>query len=118
MASRISRSGGLGSRLTRRITCALAPAAWQYSLQSAEPRCALSALICINAHPFNSCLVFFMISFTYRCPRTGQNVYGHVANDLIGGETYEPVTCTECGRTHLVNLMTGELLEEAKTAVR
>jgi DNA-directed RNA polymerase subunit RPC12/RpoP len=63
-------------------------------------------------------LSFFMISFTYRCPRTGQNVHGHVVNDLIGSETYEPVTCTECGHTHLVNLKTGELLEEAKTAIR
>ena len=78
----------------------------------------VSALICINAHPFNSCLVFFMISFTYRCPRTGQNVHGHVVNDLIGSETYEPVTCTECGHTHLVNLKTGELLEEAEIVTR
>ena len=63
-------------------------------------------------------LSFFMISFTYRCPRTGQNVHGHVVNDLIGSETYEPVTCTECGHTHLVNLKTGELLEEAEIVTR
>ena len=59
-------------------------------------------------------LSFFMISFTYRCPR----IHGHVVNDLIGSETYEPVTCTECGHTHLVNLKTGELLEEAEIVTR
>jgi DNA-directed RNA polymerase subunit RPC12/RpoP len=58
-----------------------------------------------------------MISFTYRCPRTGQQVHGHFADDLIS-ETYEPVTCTACGSTHLVNPKTGRLLEEAKTAIR
>jgi hypothetical protein len=58
-----------------------------------------------------------MISFTYRCPRTGQVVRGHVADELIGSETYEPVTCTACGGTHLIDSKTGKLLEEAKTAV-
>jgi hypothetical protein len=38
-----------------------------------------------------------MMSFKYRCPRTGQEVHGHAADDLINGETYEPVTCTACG---------------------
>jgi ABC-type nitrate/sulfonate/bicarbonate transport system ATPase subunit len=57
---------------------------------------------------------FLMISFTYRCPRTGQEVYGHVAAELINGETYELVTCTACGDTHLINLKAGRLLEEAK----
>ena len=52
--------------------------------------------------------------FAYRCPRTGQQVHGYRADDLIGGETYEPVTCTACGNTHLVNLKTGKLLEEAE----
>jgi len=54
-----------------------------------------------------------MISST--CPRTGQQVHGHVADDLIGSETYEPVTCAACGGTHLVDPKTGRLLEEAKT---
>jgi len=56
-----------------------------------------------------------MISFTYRCPRTGQQVHGHLADNLIGSETYEPVTCTACGGTHLIDPKTGRLLEEAKT---
>jgi predicted RNA-binding Zn-ribbon protein involved in translation (DUF1610 family) len=55
-----------------------------------------------------------MISFTYQCPRTGQKVQGHVADLLIVGETYVPVTCTACGGTHLVNPKTGRLLEPAK----
>jgi hypothetical protein len=55
-----------------------------------------------------------MMSFAYRWPRTGQQVHGHIADDLIGGEEYEPVSCTACGGTHLVNPKTGKLLEEAK----
>jgi DNA-directed RNA polymerase subunit RPC12/RpoP len=60
-------------------------------------------------------LTFFsMISFMYRCPRTGLKVQGHAADDLINGEAYEPVTCTACGGTHLVNPKTGRVLEQAK----
>jgi hypothetical protein len=54
-----------------------------------------------------------MMSFTYRCPRTGQEVYGHVVVELINGQTYELVTCTVCGDTHLINSKTGRLLERA-----
>jgi DNA-directed RNA polymerase subunit RPC12/RpoP len=55
-----------------------------------------------------------MIPFTYRCPRTGQQVQGWAADDLTEGETYEPVTCTACGRIHLVNPKSGKVLESAK----
>ena len=55
-----------------------------------------------------------MMSFTYRCPGTGQQVHGHFADDLISGETYEPVTCLACGSIHLVNPKTGKVLEAAK----
>ena len=58
-----------------------------------------------------------MISFKYRCPRTGQEVHGHAADDLIEGEAYEPVTCTACGGAHLVDPKTGRLLEQAETAL-
>jgi hypothetical protein len=62
-----------------------------------------------------SMLIFSMTLFMYRCPRTGQIVHGHFANDLISsGETYEPVTCTACGSTHLVNQKTGKLLDDLK----
>jgi hypothetical protein len=56
-----------------------------------------------------------MVAFIYRCPRTGQQVQGHVAGDPgEAGEVYEPVTCTACGRVHFVNIKTGKLLEPAK----
>jgi hypothetical protein len=75
---------------------------------------AQSGLIWIKPHSFNVCSSFSMLSFTYRCPRTGQIVHGHVADDLIsGGETYEPLTCTACGGIHLINHKTGKLLEQA-----
>jgi len=74
-----------------------------------------TSLIWIKPNPFNLCSPYFMISFTYRCPRTGQNVHGHIADDLIGSsDAYEPVVCTACGATHLVNAKTGKLLEEAE----
>jgi hypothetical protein len=56
-----------------------------------------------------------MVSFTYRCPRTGQQVQGWGAADhLTDSETYEPVTCTACGRVHLINPKSGKVLEAAK----
>jgi hypothetical protein len=55
-----------------------------------------------------------MIPFTYRCPRTGQQVQGWAADDLTNGEIYEPVTCTACARIHLVNPKSGKVLESAK----
>ena len=62
-------------------------------------------------------LIFSMTLFMYGCPRTGQIVHGHFANDLISsGETYDRVTCTACGGTHLVNQKTGKLLDELKKA--
>ena len=55
-----------------------------------------------------------MVPFTYRCPRTGQQVQGWAAADLGDGETYEAVTCTACGRIHLVNTKSGKVLESVK----
>jgi DNA-directed RNA polymerase subunit RPC12/RpoP len=55
-----------------------------------------------------------MVPFTYRCARTGQQVQGWATDDLADGEIYEPVTCTACGRVHLVNSMSGKLLEETE----
>ncbi len=52
-----------------------------------------------------------MVPFTYRCPRTGQQVQGWATDDLADGETYEPMTCTACGRVHLVNRKSGKVLE-------
>jgi len=55
-----------------------------------------------------------MVHFTYRCPRTGQEVHGRGANELTDGENYEPVTCTACGRVHLINPKSGKVLESAE----
>jgi hypothetical protein len=52
-----------------------------------------------------------MPPFLYRCPNTGLNVQGFVADDPTEGEaeTYEPVTCLACTRVHLVNPRTGKV---------
>jgi hypothetical protein len=46
-----------------------------------------------------------MALFIYRCPSTGLNVQGWIADDPTEGEaeSYEVVTCTACTRVHLVN---------------
>ena len=53
-----------------------------------------------------------MPPFVYRCPNTGMNVQGWVADDPIKGEgeTYQSITCTICTRLHLVDPKTGRLL--------
>jgi len=57
-----------------------------------------------------------MFHFIYRCPRTGQQVQGWTADDLTEVEIYEPVTCTACGRVHLINPKSGKVLEFAKAS--
>jgi two-component system, OmpR family, KDP operon response regulator KdpE len=57
-----------------------------------------------------------MGTFMYRCPRTGLMVQGWIADEsMSGGETYESVTCTACGRAHLINPKTGKIFEPTKT---
>jgi hypothetical protein len=53
-----------------------------------------------------------MPPFLYRCPNTGLNVQGWVADDPSEeeAETYQPVTCTICTGIHLVNPKTGKVL--------
>lgn len=50
--------------------------------------------------------------FLYRCPNTGLNIQGWVADDPTerGDETYEAVTCAACSRVHLVNPATRRVL--------
>jgi hypothetical protein len=55
-----------------------------------------------------------MVPFTTAAHETGQQVQGWAAADLGDGETYEPVTCTACGRIHLVNPKSGKVLESTK----
>jgi hypothetical protein len=53
-----------------------------------------------------------MASLVFRCPRTGLNVQGWIADDPTESEAdnYEAVTCTACTRIHLVNPKTGRVL--------
>lgn len=53
-----------------------------------------------------------MPSFIYRCPATGLNVQGWVADDPNEdeAETYEALTFMACTRVHLVNPKTGKVL--------
>ena len=53
-----------------------------------------------------------MAAFIYRCPNTGMNVQGWVADDPSEGEseTYQAVLCTICTQAHLVNPKTGKVL--------
>ena len=53
-----------------------------------------------------------MANFIYRCPNTGMNVQGWVADDPTEGEgeTYQQITCTICTRVHLVNPKTGKVV--------
>ena len=54
-------------------------------------------------------------TFLYRCPVTGYNVQGFVAdnpaekNGQIDQQVYEPVTCVVCRRIHLVDPKTGKV---------
>lgn len=51
-----------------------------------------------------------MVAVLYRCPNTGQNVQAWIADRASGTheETYKSVTCTACGRVHLVNPKSGK----------
>ena len=53
-----------------------------------------------------------MPAFMYRCPLTGYQVQGFVADDpnKDGDDTFRPLTCTVCTRVHLVNPKTGKVI--------
>ena len=52
-----------------------------------------------------------MPAFLCRCPNTGHNVQGFIAEEVSDDdEAYESVTCLACRQLHLVNLATGKLL--------
>jgi hypothetical protein len=48
----------------------------------------------------------------YRCPYTGLNVQGWVADDPTEGvgEIYHSIDCTICTQMHLVNPKTGRVI--------
>jgi len=52
-----------------------------------------------------------MTAFLYRCPNTGLQVQGWIANGALpNGEAYEATTCLACRNVHLVNAATGKVL--------
>jgi hypothetical protein len=51
-----------------------------------------------------------MPTFVYRCPNTGLNVQGWVADDPTERDDYETIVCTACRRAHLVNPKTGRVI--------
>jgi hypothetical protein len=52
-----------------------------------------------------------MSSFKYRCPNTGFRVESFASTKpLFSG--HESVTCVACGRVHLVDPTTGEVVRE------
>jgi len=51
-----------------------------------------------------------MAPFIFRCPNTGFSVQGWAADDQTDAETFEPVVCALCTRTHMINQQTGKVL--------
>jgi hypothetical protein len=49
------------------------------------------------------------IAFVYRCPKTGLNVQGFIADDPARASGYQPVTCLACTRIHLVDPRTAKV---------
>jgi hypothetical protein len=56
-----------------------------------------------------------MATFIFRCPNTGRNVQGWIADDPEKGEGfYAAVTCRECNTVHLVDPETGNVLGKSR----
>jgi hypothetical protein len=53
-----------------------------------------------------------MAAFLYRCPITGHNVQGFIADNAASPDdnVYEAVACTLCRGVHLVNPATGRVI--------
>lgn len=49
-----------------------------------------------------------MGTFLYRCPKTGFNIQGWVADDPVDEGAYVSVACPLCNLVHLVRPQTGE----------
>jgi len=56
--------------------------------------------------------MLIMPAFLYRCPFTGINVQGWVADDPTASDDnrHELVTCLACRQLHLVNPKTGKVI--------
>ncbi len=58
-----------------------------------------------------------MITFIFRCPATGLNVQGLFVDShpaVSSGRAFKSMTCTACGRTHLVDPKTGKVLGDMR----
>ena len=54
-----------------------------------------------------------MARFVYRCPTTGRNVQGFVADSAVSDDSvYEAITCALCKGVHLVNAKTGRVIAQ------
>jgi hypothetical protein len=52
-----------------------------------------------------------MPPFLYRCPNTGLQVQGFIAEELtVDADTFETIICLACRQSHLVNPATGKVL--------
>ena len=52
-----------------------------------------------------------MANIVFRCPKSGQFVQNWVDEEShIGKDSYLPVNCPACGKTHFVNRNTSKLL--------
>jgi hypothetical protein len=50
------------------------------------------------------------ITFVFRCPITGSNVQGFIAEEVpSNGESFVSVECLACRRLHMVNPKTGSV---------
>jgi hypothetical protein len=55
-------------------------------------------------------------AFLYRCPDTGMSVQGWIDEPDTESDTYTSVTCAACGRVHMVNVKTHQVLGGGMTA--
>ena len=51
-----------------------------------------------------------MATFLYRCPNTGQEVQGFVADGDLDASEFEAIACTACRQLHWVSPKTGQVL--------
>jgi predicted nucleic acid-binding Zn ribbon protein len=69
-------------------------------------------LIQINTFPAAARSHWPMPTYLYKCPVTGRNVQGFVAEDVsaLDEDTHEAVSCLACRQLHFVNPATGAVL--------
>jgi hypothetical protein len=68
-----------------------------------------------QADPLLSALTSIMVAIMFRCPNTGSQVQGWIAEDVTdaGENTYESTSCHACGRMHWINPRTGRVIGQS-----